>query len=173
MCCEKISCFRFWCAPILRRSSLQDIPSTISQVDARNSVKPGSSRAAVTGYNFPLANRPKPAVKAGRRQARSQNIRPIRSHSCPRIVRTARKNFFAQEKHEGSVPFRAISAPFEPCVKCTRGLSQIIRETEPHEKKHSFHPSLIAIALALSGHARAQYAGAVISTTRPARWCPL
>jgi hypothetical protein len=56
------------------------------RVDARNSVRIGSSRAAVTGHDFPKSqsNGVKArAVKAGRRQARSQNIRAIRPHFLP------------------------------------------------------------------------------------------
>ena len=59
----------------------------------RNSVKTGSSCAAVTGYDSPLRQSPitrRPRRGEGwrakaRRESRSQNTPPVRSHSCRRL----------------------------------------------------------------------------------------
>src|SRR5438874_508778 len=61
-----------------RYFSIQFFASLEKWIGARNPVRIGSSCAAVTGYDFPLGQSPKTlGVKAGTRQARSQNICPV------------------------------------------------------------------------------------------------
>src|SRR5438132_7164175 len=89
-----------------RYFSIQFFASLRKWIGARNPVKIGSSCAAVTGYNFPWANRPPKAFGGGEggkkvraaqaSYARSQNICPvylIRARVCG-----ARKNFFAKRR---------------------------------------------------------------------------
>src|SRR5437899_1435751 len=83
-----------------RYASIQFFASLRKWIGARNPVKIGSSCAAVTGYNFPSANRPPKAFGGGeggkKGETRSQNICPvclIRARVCG-----ARKNFFAKRR---------------------------------------------------------------------------
>jgi hypothetical protein len=94
----------------------------------------------------------KPAVKAGRRQARSQNIRPQASHSCPRVCGRLGKTS-SQKRRMGDYENFPIAWDF------FRSLSN--QETRKLKKQ-----IVIALALGLLSRAHAaSFAGAVIDYT--------
>src|SRR5437773_4065563 len=99
--CQPDNCEKILAAALASRYfSIQFFASLRKWIGARNPVKIGSSCAAVTGYNFPWANRPPKAFGGGeggkKGETRSQNICPvylIRARVCG-----ARKNFFAKRR---------------------------------------------------------------------------
>src|SRR5437764_2784998 len=107
--CQPDNCEKILAAALASRYfSIQFFASLEKWIGARNPVRIGSSCAAVTGYDFPLGQSPKTlGVKAGTRQARSQNICPVHlillPSRCARRLRVSQrrrysKNFFAKRR---------------------------------------------------------------------------
>src|SRR5213083_3074292 len=123
--CQPDNCEKILAGALASRYfSIQFFASLRKWIGARNPVKIGSSCAAVTGYNFPSANRPSKAFGGGeggkKGETRSQNICPvylIRARMCG-----ARKNFFAKRRmrvvDHAAPPNKSASQKMEENLLC-------------------------------------------------------